>query len=83
MSNLNAFTTFIADLVLSADDALFNVTIESKSGKGTLTAMRENMANVEWAMDFHIVGNTAMIQVINNPSWSQVVTDIQNARFNK
>jgi len=83
MSNLNAFTTFIADLVLSADDTLFNVTIESKSGKGTLTAMRENMANVEWVMDFHIVGNTAMIQVINNPSWSQVVTDIQNARFNK
>ena len=83
MSNLNAFTTFIADLVLSADDTLFNVTIESKSGKGTLTAMRENMANVEWVMDFHIVGNTAMIQVINNPSWSQVVPDIQNARFNK
>jgi len=72
--------TFIADLTLTQIDET-NTKIECRSGIETLKALQENMSTVSWVMDFHIFNSTAFIQTIGNPSHTQIVTDVQEARF--
>ncbi len=70
---------FVADMTIEIDEHLTNVVIKMKSGF-PVASLNQYLTN-NWVMDFHTIGNTAMIQVSGTPSISQITADISEARF--